>query len=492
MFPFFSRHHITHEGEPAPSEVSQPDPLHLSLPHSYNECTTEQLEGISRIFIDHAKAYTETGEYSETKLLTECFFLLSGLEVVGTLPYTADTTDEEVEAETYRPNPDYSGWSSEYQEVADVLRQRSYTYVCQFSDPDVRAERQTFDGEIRPIHVTTQEIYTLAVGAISQKDLDKYLREAADYEQAKSEGRTPVGADGRPKQPPLPPSPKGPLSWLMDRSTLTRFPYPELTLPLPERQREAHSAPEAAAPTPAAGSDAHPASPAAPTPTAGADAPPASPAASVPTTGAPAHPSTITLQGPAPLMSNFSWRQYRNASDYIQAMTRCENSLIQMRKRPDRYTSIRIKRMADTLAQLRREWLATIFTASIAHTDPETGQTVTDYYYSTSQAQQLAPYFADFPEEKLQCVMLWWQGMMAKLAKDYPKVFRTSKATSKPTDDDPLKLYSRSTATMIKYSGTTEEEVNRRTYTVVLQMINDMADENDQVKEMRSKHHKKK
>ena len=79
--------------------------------------------------------------------------------------------------------------------------------------------------------------------------------------------------------------------------------------------------------------------------------------------------------------------------------------------------------------------------------------------------------------------------MMRYLQHRYPKVFRTEKNISKVDPmDDPLKLYSRSTATMIKYAAETEEEVNRTTYTVVLQQMNDMAEENDRIKEMNKKH----
>jgi hypothetical protein len=74
--------------------------------------------------------------------------------------------------------------------------------------------------------------------------------------------------------------------------------------------------------------------------------------------------------------------------------------------------------------------------------------------------------------------------MMLYLSRQYPKVFRKEKV-GKANDDDQLKLYTRSTTTMIKYAASNEDEVNRTTYTIILQHINDMAEENERIEQMK-------
>lgn len=197
----------------------------------------------------------------------------------------------------------------------------------------------------------------------------------------------------------------------------------------------------------------------------------------------------VELRGPEPLMDGMTWRQYRFTSDYVQYLTKVENQLATMERNAAKYGSARLERQRKAVNEVRSQFLANIFCRKVKHNDPETGQPKTDFFFVSTQSSDNAYLFANFPIEKYQCVLLWWQGMMRYLQHRYPKVFRTEKNISKVDPmDDPLKLYSRSTATMIKYAAETEEEVNRTTYTVVLQQMNDMAEENDRIKEMNKKH----
>lgn len=231
----------------------------------------------------------------------------------------------------------------------------------------------------------------------------------------------------------------GPLGWILGRSELTIFPYPTLTLP--DTQVKSRK------------------------------------------------PQSVTLQGPNPLMDGTSWRQYRTTADLVHYLQRAENNLINMRRNSLRYSSETIRRQEGIVDDVRCQLLANIFLRSIPHIDPETGQQTTGYFYTSSQLSDNAYLFRGFPDEKFQAILLWWQGMMGYLSKQFPKVFRTNKEVGKQTgSDDPLRLYTRSITTMIKYAAESEEEVNRTTYTVILQHMQDMADENDRIRDIKKRH----
>ena len=94
--------------------------------------------------------------------------------------------------------------------------------------------------------------------------------------------------------------------------------------------------------------------------------------------------------------------------------------------------------------------------------------------------------FEHFSDVKFQCVLFWWTGTMNWWQKKYPKVFRSG-SPKKNAVSTPLELYTRQTATMEKYLGINEEEMNRELYTNVLQHLQDMMDESDRMKELNNK-----
>lgn len=362
------------------TKPKQPAPLDLEVPKTWDALTTEQLEEVSRIFVDSAKAYTATGQYSEADVLSRCFLALAGLRVLSPMLHDDDDDEED-------PSKSF--------------------FECEFVDEAVRKRKQMHNGQIIPIRIYLNELLYLAVGT---PEVDK---------KGSFKGM------------------KGGLQWLLNSCDRTIFPYPELTFPGTGKGKKK---------TP-----------------------------------------DVTFQGPAILMQNFSWRQYRIASDYMGFIPKVENSLLTMRKNSVKFGSTRIKAQEEQLQQVRAEFLATLFNASIPHINEETGQQETSYYYVSSQCADNAHFFLDFPEEKFQAILFWWQGMMHYLSKQYPKVFKKEKVGRSGPEDDPFKLYTRSTTTMIKYAATNEEQVNKTTYTIILQHINDMAEENERIDKMKKK-----
>ena len=139
-------------------------------------------------------------------------------------------------------------------------------------------------------------------------------------------------------------------------------------------------------------------------------------------------------------------------------------------------------------------FLANIFNARIAYIDEQTGQRREDFHYQSNQAYDNSKFFRNFPDRDWQLITLWWQGMMYYLAVTYPKVFKKQKMSQAPTN--PLELYTRTTATMEKYIGIPARDVDREPYTVILQQISDIIQQNEETerisKEAKRKTHKKK
>ena len=403
--------------------------ISLHLPKSWDELTTAQLEAVSAILIDEARKYSSSGTFSQVSLLTRCFFALTGLRPVG-LP----RQDTEGQSAAPPEDPITFGDPDEH----------TY-YQCEYTDLALRNQRQYVEGHgIGPIRICLYEIKSLAIGDILDKDLQRYLKRLELYDKRI--------AAGKEAEPPTMPSPQGPLSWLLKPSTRTIVPYPELTLPDPhhqEGQRERWLDPNTLQPA-------------------------------VRTV-----PATVTLTGPAEMMQDFSWRQYRFACDFMSYLAQVENAELDARAH---HHAARAERLHRDVVEVRAQFLATLFTRPVLHQDPDTHQLVYAPRFTASQCQDNAYLFRDFPDEKFQVISLWWQGMMHYLAQQFPKVFRSTGVgkAAVGADHDPLSLYTRSTTTMIKYAAANEEEVNATTYTVILQHMNDMAEENERIEQMKN------
>lgn len=187
--------------------------------------------------------------------------------------------------------------------------------------------------------------------------------------------------------------------------------------------------------------------------------------------------------GPGALMQNFKWRQYRISTEYMDYYVSQANRLIQMEENPQ--TSGRdLKKQLKATNLAKTMFLATIFNAQVKYMDTETLRVTKGYTYVSNQSISNLRAFRSFPDEKFQCVLFWWCGMMNYLQKNYPLVFK--KQTSKKQEQvNPLELYTRTTATMEKYLGLKEEDVNRETFTVVLRHLNDMAEHAKEMEKLR-------
>ena len=189
-------------------------------------------------------------------------------------------------------------------------------------------------------------------------------------------------------------------------------------------------------------------------------------------------------EGPSALMQNFQWRQYRIAGEYMGYFITESNRLVKMRE--SNVSASEIKKQLHAVARAKGLFLATLFNRKVKFVDAETKLIRKEFVYVSSQSIRNWRDFEHFSDVKFQVVLFWWTGTMNWLQKKYPKVFRSTNP-KKNTVANPLELYTRQTATMEKYLGINEEELNRELYTNVLQHLQDMMDESDRMKELNNK-----
>lgn len=189
--------------------------------------------------------------------------------------------------------------------------------------------------------------------------------------------------------------------------------------------------------------------------------------------------------GPATLMQNFKWRQYRFACDYMSYYLIEADQLINMKSRKNVSLSD-VRAQVDAVARAKAMFLATIFNGKVKYVDADTRRMVREHTYVSNQSMDNLHRFKDFPDVKFQCVLFWWSGMMNYLKGKYKNAFKEANL-KKQSSVNPLELYTRTTATMEKYLGIKEEDVNRETFTVVLQHINDMVREQEEMDKLNNK-----
>lgn len=190
-----------------------------------------------------------------------------------------------------------------------------------------------------------------------------------------------------------------------------------------------------------------------------------------------------TFRGPNPDLDGFSWQQYRFASDMMQTYTRLSNNLEKMKKM-DKFTEEQLQTQAQSVASARNMFLATIFNTTTQYVDPTTGITKYDFHYESKQFTENANYFVNYPEANWQVILFWWTGIMHTLAHRYPHVFKVQKVNNaKP--QTPMEIYTATTATMQKYAGLTEDQVNTQSYSLVLEHLERLSKENEEMEKIR-------
>ena len=190
-----------------------------------------------------------------------------------------------------------------------------------------------------------------------------------------------------------------------------------------------------------------------------------------------------TFQGPSTDLDGFSWQQYRFASDMMQTYTKLNNSLVKMKKM-NKFTEEQLQAQAVSVNAARNMFLAIIFNSTTNYIDPTTGMKRYDFHYEPSQMQKNAQFFANISTPQWQSILFWWTGIMHTLSHRYPHVFKVQKIENN-TPLSPLEIYTATTATMQKYAGLTEDQVNTQSYSLVLEHLERLSKENEEMEKMR-------
>ena len=189
------------------------------------------------------------------------------------------------------------------------------------------------------------------------------------------------------------------------------------------------------------------------------------------------------FQGPRQDLDGFSWQQYRFASDMMQTYTKLNNNLVKMKK-INKFTEEQLQQQAASVQSARNMFLAVIFNTTTNYIDPTTGMKKFDFHYEANQLTANAKYFIDFSETQWQVILFWWSGIMHTLAHRYPHVFKVQKVNNDKLLT-PMEIYTATTATMQKYAGLTEDQVNTQSYSLVLEHLERLSKENEEMEKMR-------
>ena len=192
-----------------------------------------------------------------------------------------------------------------------------------------------------------------------------------------------------------------------------------------------------------------------------------------------------TFQGPRQDLDGFSWAQYRFASDMMGTYIQLSNSLIKMKERGT-FSEEQMMQQAQNVDKAKAMFLAIIFNGVTQYVDSNTGMVKYDYHYELDQCTKNACYFQNFPDTQWQVILFWWTGTMHVLSKRFPHVFKVQ-PTKKQKPSTPLEIYTATTATMQKYAGLTEDQVNNQSYSLVLEHLERLSKENEEMEKMRRK-----
>lgn len=188
---------------------------------------------------------------------------------------------------------------------------------------------------------------------------------------------------------------------------------------------------------------------------------------------------SIRYEGPAALMQNFSWSQYRIAGEYLNYYVMESNRLTEL-VRSGKASALDMRKQTRSVARAKALFLATIYNRKMKVIDEETRFVERKYTYVSSQSTKNMMDFIHFPDVKFQVILFWWTGMTGYLSKKFPKVFKED-SPKRNASVNPLDVYTRTTATMEKYLGIHEKELGRETYTNILQHINDMMEQSEKM-----------
>lgn len=185
---------------------------------------------------------------------------------------------------------------------------------------------------------------------------------------------------------------------------------------------------------------------------------------------------TAKFRGPGIYLNGWTWQQYQQLKDYL-------TYFFLMQERKDEQRAQHAMHLI----------LATLYNREITFPDAVTGQPAKGYRFHPDQATTNADCFRTFSPIRFAVILLWWSGVAHHLAQKYPKCFAPpsddgkKKKKKRAKTPDPQEEYARTTATLEKYMGVNEQQLQQESYTVVLQHLQDMIKQNEDIERMNRK-----
>ena len=185
------------------------------------------------------------------------------------------------------------------------------------------------------------------------------------------------------------------------------------------------------------------------------------------------YPSPEPVTGPDTLMQDFSWQEYRFAQQYLESYTMQQNAMLRTARLAERARTAeerqslarQLRSQQERLQQVRTDWLMAMFRTK----------------HPVGQLRRMG-------DAQFQLVLIYWQSIMHRLASKYPRCFKSAPTGRQPKKNQtPLDLYVRSIATLEKYLGQSEEEINRKMFYANLQHLDDMAREAEEMERISRK-----
>ena len=183
------------------------------------------------------------------------------------------------------------------------------------------------------------------------------------------------------------------------------------------------------------------------------------------------HSSLFTLQGPPPLLDGYTWQEYRWLTDWMQAYMQQTNA-------------------HRDATDARNEFLAVLFKGKNDNKDNrDNGSAEANSSLFTLHSSL----FTAFDAVKWQVILFWWSALMLQLERKVPKVFKQQPVGKqrRQQKDTPWDFYNRVIATIQKYvGGLSEQDVNTASYGTILQQLDMMAREAEEMERLNKKYKK--
>lgn len=174
-------------------------------------------------------------------------------------------------------------------------------------------------------------------------------------------------------------------------------------------------------------------------------------------------------RGPANKLSDFSWKQYKMASDFYTLYM----------------DSVKRKRPNDVLLY---KFIATLFTPKRLIYNAELQGKEEVFSYSPSQWNNWGAFRKRFTDTQVKVIFMFWNGCCGYLADTYRHLFRpASKSKGKNNPEDMLKMEAGTMAVIMDRLKITESEINACSMFTILQMLDTMQLEAEKQKDMVAK-----